>query len=124
VRKYRTWLEEMSMKVGECAWRATKPPGRSKGGKSDRPLRDKRQLKVIDDPVHYGIVGEESDDLHLAAVLDAEQWVDLMNLLDMAGQAWEGGHLRFFSTMGKHVQVYSYFLDLTFVSIKVKAIGP
>ena len=29
-----------------------------------RSLRDRRQLEVIDDLVHYGMVGEEGDDLH------------------------------------------------------------
>jgi hypothetical protein len=31
-----------------------------------RSLRHKRQLEVVDDSVHYGEIGEESDDLHLA----------------------------------------------------------
>ena len=31
------------------------------------PLRYKRQLEVIDDPVHHGIVCEEGNDLHCVA---------------------------------------------------------
>ena len=34
-----------------------------------RSLCDKRQLEVVDDPVHHSIVGEGGDDAHLALAL-------------------------------------------------------
>jgi hypothetical protein len=45
-------------------------------------LRDKDQLEVVDDSVHHGMVGEESDDLHLSAALRAEQWVNFIDLVE------------------------------------------
>jgi hypothetical protein len=42
---------------------------------------------VIDDPVHHGIIGEESDDLHHAAASRAEERVNLINLPDHLGPA-------------------------------------
>jgi len=38
-------------------------------------LRHKCQLKVIDDPAHHGIVGEERDNPHLSSTLRADYWV-------------------------------------------------
>lgn len=42
---------------------------------------------MVDDPVHHGIVCNESDDLHLAAALGAGQGVDFVNLADQGGPA-------------------------------------
>ena len=50
-------------------------------------LRDKRQLEVVDDAVHHGIVGEEGDDLHLATVLGADHRVNLIDFADHLGPA-------------------------------------
>jgi len=47
-----------------------------------RFVGDESQLEVIDDPVHHGIVGEESNDLHRAPALRAEERVDLIHLTD------------------------------------------
>ena len=52
-----------------------------------RPLRDKGQLEVVDDAVHHGIVGEESDDLHRAPALRTDQRVNLIDLADHLGPA-------------------------------------
>jgi len=54
------------------------------------PLRDKGQLEVVNDPVHHGIVGEESDDLHDAAALRADHRVNLIDLPDHLGPAFGG----------------------------------
>jgi hypothetical protein len=40
-----------------------------------RSLRDKCQLKVMDDPVHHGIIHNKSDDLHLSSALITNQRV-------------------------------------------------
>ena len=45
---------------------------------------------MVDDPVHHGIVGEESDDLHLAAALGAGQGIDLINLAANLGPTAAG----------------------------------
>jgi len=50
-------------------------------------LRDKRQLEVVDDAVHRGIVGEEGDDLHRAAALGADHRVNLIDFADHLGPA-------------------------------------
>ena len=47
-----------------------------------RPLRDKGQLKVVDDAVHHGIVGEESDDLHRPSALRTDHRVHLIDFAD------------------------------------------
>ena len=41
-----------------------------KGTLRRRPLRNERQLQVIDDPVHDGMVRDEGDDLHPAALME------------------------------------------------------
>ena len=51
------------------------------------PLGGKCQLQVMDDPVHYGVVREESDDLHRAAALRTDHRVDLIDLADHLGPA-------------------------------------
>jgi len=38
-------------------------------------LRNEAQLQVVDDAVHQGVVGEESDDAHLAAALRALRFI-------------------------------------------------
>jgi hypothetical protein len=42
---------------------------------------------VIDNPIDHGIVGEESDDAHLAAALRADHRVNLIDLADHLGPA-------------------------------------
>ena len=54
------------------------------------PFRDERQLQVVDDFVHHGIVGEEGDDAHLAAAFGAGQRIDLIDLADHLGPAFGG----------------------------------
>ena len=48
---------------------------------------DKRQLEVVDDPVHHGIVRKESYDLHCAPALRTEHRVDFINLADYLSPA-------------------------------------
>jgi len=55
-----------------------------------RSLRDKCQLQVVDDPVHNGIVGEESDDLHVSSALSTNQRIDLVTFLIISAQPLEG----------------------------------
>jgi len=45
------------------------------------------QFEVIDDPVHYGLVGKEGDDLHRAPALGTEHRVNFINLADHLGPA-------------------------------------
>ena len=52
-----------------------------------RPLRHKGQVEVADDPVHYGIVGDEGDDPHPAAALRTDQRIHLVDLADHLGPA-------------------------------------
>jgi hypothetical protein len=40
-----------------------------------RSLRHKGRLEVVDDPVHYGIIGKESDNLHLSAAWRALRFI-------------------------------------------------
>ena len=47
----------------------------------------KRQLQMIDDPVHNGILRDESDDLHSAATLGADHRIYLIDLPDHLGPA-------------------------------------
>jgi len=47
-----------------------------------RSLGDKCQLKVLDDPVHHGIVCDEGDDLHVSSALSTNQRVDFKNFAD------------------------------------------
>jgi len=47
-----------------------------------RSFCHKGQLEVMDDPVHHGIVGEESDDLHRGAALDTGQGIHLKDFSD------------------------------------------
>ena len=47
-----------------------------------RLRRHERQLEVVDDAVHYGIVGKEGNDAHPTPALGTEQGVDLVNLPD------------------------------------------
>jgi len=54
------------------------------------PFRDKGQLKVMDDFVHHGIVGEESDDLHRPAAPDTGQGIHLVHFSDHFGPALGG----------------------------------
>jgi len=42
---------------------------------------------VVDDAVHHGIVGEESDDLHDAAAVGAGHGVNLIDFTDHLGPA-------------------------------------
>ena len=44
--------------------------------------RHERQLQVIDDAVHHGMLREEGDDLHPAAALGADHRVHLIDLPD------------------------------------------
>jgi len=48
---------------------------------------DERQPEVVDDPVHHGIVCDESDAVHLAAALGTDHRVDLVNFPDHRRQA-------------------------------------
>jgi len=51
-----------------------------------RGLRfDKCQLKVVDDAIHHGIVCEEGDDAHLAAISGTQQRVDFKDLPNHLG---------------------------------------
>jgi hypothetical protein len=43
------------------------------------PVCDEGQLEVVDDAVHHGIVGKESDNLHRAAALGTDHRVDFIN---------------------------------------------
>jgi hypothetical protein len=52
-----------------------------------RLVCDKRQLEVVDDSVHHGLVDEERDDLHLSAALRADQGVDFVHFTDHLGPA-------------------------------------
>ena len=46
-----------------------------------RRLRgDERQLQMIDNPVHNGILRDESDDLHRPPALGADHGVNLIDL--------------------------------------------
>jgi hypothetical protein len=45
-------------------------------GPAQRSFRDECQLQVVNDPVGHGVVGEESDDAHLATALRADHGVD------------------------------------------------
>ena len=56
----------------------------------EKPLRHERQLEVIDDPVHYGIVREEGHDAHSTAALMADYRVDFINLADHLSPAAAG----------------------------------
>jgi hypothetical protein len=56
----------------------------------------KGQLEVVDDSVHHGEIGQESDDLHLAAALRTEHRVDFINLAANLGPAPAGNPLAFF----------------------------
>jgi hypothetical protein len=42
------------------------------------PLGEESQLEVADDPIHHGIVGEEGDNLHVAAGSRADQRVNFI----------------------------------------------
>jgi hypothetical protein len=47
-----------------------------------RLIGNECQLQVVDDSVHHGGVGEESDDAHLSAALRAEERVNFIHLTD------------------------------------------
>jgi hypothetical protein len=49
-----------------------------------------RQLEVVDDAIHYTIVGDEGDDAHLALTFGANQGVCLINLAVNLGPALAG----------------------------------
>jgi hypothetical protein len=51
------------------------------GMRGRRLVCDKVQLEVVNDPVHYGIVGEESDDLHRGAAVRADHRINFIDLL-------------------------------------------
>ena len=53
-------------------------------------LRNKGQVEVIDDPVDHGIVGEESDGLHVTAASGAQHGVNFVHLTDHLGPALGG----------------------------------
>jgi hypothetical protein len=57
------------------------------------PLRDKHQIEVVDDSIHHGIVGEESDNPYCAAALRAERGVNLIDLVDHLGPAWNASKM-------------------------------
>ena len=44
-----------------------------------RLRRHERQLQVIDDAIHRGILREEGDDLHSAAALETDHRVNLID---------------------------------------------
>jgi len=44
-----------------------------------RLIRDKCQLRVMDDPVHHGIIRNKRDDLHLSSALGTNQRIDLVD---------------------------------------------
>ena len=50
-----------------------------------RLLGSERQLEVIDDPIHDGVLREEGDDLHPAAAPGTDHRVDLIDLADHLG---------------------------------------
>jgi len=50
---------------------------------------------VIDDHVHYGIVGEEGDDLHHRTALRTQQRVNFINFADHLSPASAGNSLEF-----------------------------
>ena len=47
-----------------------------------RLLRYKRQLEMVDDPVHGGIIHDESDDFHRATAFGANHRIDLVDFPD------------------------------------------
>jgi hypothetical protein len=49
-----------------------------------RPLCDKGEFEVVDDPVHHGTIFDESDDAHLALALGASEWV---HFIDFTGSS-------------------------------------
>jgi hypothetical protein len=53
-----------------------------------RLLRDERQLQVINDPVHDGILRQESNNLHPIPALGAFHRIDLVDLADHLGPAF------------------------------------
>ncbi len=55
--------------------------------KRARPLRDGRRLQVVDDLVDHGVLGEEGDDAHLAATLEAAHRVNFKDLTANLGPA-------------------------------------
>ena len=63
---------------------------RQSGLRRRRPLGDKGQLEVVDDPVHYGGLREEGDDFHPASALRANHRIDLIDLPDHFGPALGG----------------------------------
>ena len=60
----------------------------SQNGCHRKPLQ--LALEVVDDVIDHGEIGEEGDDLHLAAALGAGQGIDFINLADYLGPAAAG----------------------------------
>ena len=50
----------------------------------------KRQLEAVDDAIDHGEIGEEGDDLHLAAALGTGQGIELINLAANLGPTAAG----------------------------------
>jgi len=55
-----------------------------------RPIRHKRQLQMINNPVHNGNLRDEGDDLHPASALRAGHGVHLIDLPDHEGKPAAG----------------------------------
>jgi len=87
-----------------------------------RPLRDKGQLEVVDDAVHHGIVGEESDDLHRAPALRTDQRVNLIDLTDHLGPALGGDGPELVLYNPERESLTARLLDFPSMGIGVEAV--
>jgi len=76
---------------------------------------------VIDDFVHNRIVGEERNDLHLAAALRTEEGINFINLTDHLGPALGGDVLELLLHHKERESLMARLLDLSPVGIGVEA---
>jgi len=77
---------------------------------------------MIDDPVHHGIVGEESDDLHRGAALRADHRVNLIDLADHLGPALGGDGPQLILDNPQRKSLKTCLPDLASMGIGVEAV--
>lgn len=53
-----------------------------------RFVRNEAELQMVDDTIHHGEIGEESDDAHLATAFGADHRVYLKDLADHLSPAF------------------------------------
>ena len=86
-----------------------------------RLLGAKRQLEVVDDPVHSLIIGDEGDDLHRPSALGTDYRVDFINLANHLGPALGRDAPELVLNNPERTSLKARLLDLPPVGVGVQA---